>query len=278
VWGNRKTKAAARSIFPRRARNSAGPRTRNGHYSLVVSAGPPGGSDPGQIQELLASAQGYAVFGREGKRLGAFIELAGTGAKQIAIRPDGTFLRRRRLLPITTVSGVFPGQRAVMLNVDQHSSAGGQGSSDARVERPSPAENSVDSAVDAQRRIARYLSSAERETDQANQDHADATRRPVESAASERPLPAPTPQLRSEQVDSAEPSVSGHLVFISSSRGYALVELDGPPPSLGAEVELPEQPSSLLVAKLGPSPLPNDSRICAYLEQTDGDPAFGRDS
>jgi hypothetical protein len=58
-------------------------------------------------------------------------------------------------------------------------------------------------------------------------------------------------------------------VFISSSRGYALVELDGPPPSLGAEVELPEQPGSLLVAKLGPSPLPNDSRICAYLEQTD---------
>jgi hypothetical protein len=244
----------------------------------VVSAAPPGGSDPGEIQELLATARGYAVLGREGKRVGAFIELAGTGAKQIAIRPEGPFLRRRRLLPITTVAGVFPGQRAVVLNVEWDSLAGSAESSDPPVERPLAAEDSVDSSEDVQRRIARYLSSAERETDRANHHDADAARKPsVGSAAPERPLPAHTPQLQSGQVDSAEPSVTSHLVFISSARGYALVELDGPPPALGEDVEVPERPGSFLVAKLGPSPLPDDPRICAYLEQTDRDPALGRE-
>jgi hypothetical protein len=28
---------------------------------------------------------------------------------------------------------------------------------------------------------------------------------------------------------------------------------------------MPDAPGSFLVAKLGPSPLPNDDRICAYL-------------
>jgi hypothetical protein len=264
------------NVEPERPR--CGPQTPNGHYSLVVKAASHGGSDPGPIQELLAAAQGYAVFGREGKLIGAFVEVAGTEAKKIAIRHDGTFLWRRRVLPITTVESVVPEQRAIVLNVDRHSLAGSQESSDALVERPLPAEKSVDSSEDVQRRIARYLSSAERETDQANYDDADAARKPsVESAATERALPAHTPQLQSGQVGSAEPSVTGHLVFISSARGYALVELDGPPPALGEDVELPERPGSFLVAKLGPSPLPDDARICAYLEQTDGDPALGRE-
>jgi hypothetical protein len=238
----------------------------------VVDAAPPGGGDSGQIQELLAAAEGYAVFGREGKRLGALIGLAGSGDKHISIRHDGTFLWRRRLLPITTVASVFPRQRAVVLNVDSHSLASKAIPDEAAVKTPFPPEGSADSSEDVQRRISRYLSSGQWETDQANHDHADAAHQPsVESAAPEHPLPGPTPQPHSEhEVASAEHSAP-YLVFVSSPRGYVLVELEGPPPGLGEEIELPEQPGPSQVTRLGPSPLPNDPRICAYLLHTPGE-------
>jgi hypothetical protein len=57
-----------------------------------------------------------------------------------------------------------------------------------------------------------------------------------------------------------------HLLFVSTPRGYTLVEADGSPPSLGQDVQVPEQ-GSFRVAKLGPSPLPDDPRPCAYLAQ-----------
>ena len=79
--------------------------------------------------------------------------------------------------------------------------------------------------------------------------------------AARQPTPEPT--------QSDQRSAARHLLFVSSSRGYALVELEGPPPPLGQDIEVPEHPGSFLVAKLGPSPLPNDPRICAYLEQTE---------
>jgi hypothetical protein len=121
---------------------------------------------------------------------------------------------------------------------------------------------------DVQRRIARYLSSGERETDRANDYHADAARTSsVGSTEPERPLPAPTPEPP-KHVHSGENSAPRHLVFISSPRGYALVQLNGPPPAPGEDIVLPEQPGSFQVAKLGPSPLPNDPRICAYLSPT----------
>jgi hypothetical protein len=207
----------------------------------VVEAAPPG--DSGQIRELLEAAQGYAVFGREGKRVGAFIELTGTGAKQIAIRHDGTFLWRRRVLPITAVANVFPKQRAVLLNVARQSLAGIH-KPDPVVETRLQVDESVDSSQEVQRRIARYLSSGEREADQ----------------------PAVMPRPQSEQVGSVDPGVAQHLVFISSSSGYTLAELAGPPPLLGEEIGVPEHPGSFQVTKLGPSPLPNDPRICAYLQ------------
>jgi hypothetical protein len=236
----------------------------------VPGAAPPSRSDLAQIRELLAAAQGYAVFGREGKRVGAFIELAGAGARKIAIRHDGTFLWRRRLLPITAVASVFPRERAVVLNVDRHSLASSQEAPQKAVVEPSlPAEESAGSSEHMQRRIARYLSSGQWETDQANHDHADAARKPsIEGAAPERPLPAPALELQSEDVDPPDHSVAGHLVFISSPRGYTLVELEGPPPALGEEIDLPAKPGSFRVTKLGPSPFPGDPRSCAYLERT----------
>jgi hypothetical protein len=241
----------------------------------VVAAAPQGEADPGLIQELLGAAQGYAVFGREGKRVGAFIELAGTGSEEIAIRHDGIFLWHRRVLPITTVASVFPKQRAIVLNVDRRSLASSQENADVLVETPRPVEESADSPEDVQRRIARYLSSGEREAEEANVDHADATPKPsAESAAPERPPLSPTPQPPSEHIDGTEHSVSRHLMFVSTSHGYTLLELEGPPPPLGADTEVPDEPGSFLVAKLGPSPLPKDPRICAYLERTDEDPAL----
>jgi hypothetical protein len=87
---------------------------------------------------------------------------------------------------------------------------------DTVVETSLPAAERADSSEDVQGRIARYLSSGERQTDQANHDHPDVARTSVERIAP----PA--------HVDSAENSAPCHLAFISSPRGYALVELDGP--------------------------------------------------
>jgi hypothetical protein len=233
----------------------------------VVDAAPPAGDDSGQIQELLEAAQGYAVFGRDGKRVGAFIELAGTGAKQIAIRHDGTFIWRRRVLPITAVAGVFPDERAVVLNVDRDSLAG-VGAPEARVEARQLANETADSSEDVQRRIASYFSSAQQTTNQAPRDHEEAAVEPLESAELERPQP--TKQGRpSGDAEGAGPRAARHLVFVSTSAGYILVELPGPPPRLGEGIEVPEQSGSFTVAKVGPSPLPNDPRICAYLAPID---------
>jgi hypothetical protein len=55
----------------------------------------------------------------------------------------------------------------------------------------------------------------------------------------------------------------GHLLFVWKPSGYELVEQDGEPPAVGAEVELDGQ--RLRVTKVAPSPLPGDKRQCAYL-------------
>lgn len=56
-----------------------------------------------------------------------------------------------------------------------------------------------------------------------------------------------------------------HLLFVSKPSGYELLERDGQPPAPGSAVELDEG-SRFTVAKLGPSPLPDDERPCAYLQ------------
>jgi hypothetical protein len=55
-----------------------------------------------------------------------------------------------------------------------------------------------------------------------------------------------------------------HLLFLSKSSGYELREADGEAPALGALVEVDDVEE--LVIKIGPSPLPNDPRPCAYLQ------------
>ena len=55
----------------------------------------------------------------------------------------------------------------------------------------------------------------------------------------------------------------GHLLFVWKTSGYELRERDGDVPALGSDVET--EGKTLRVTKVGPSPLPHDKRLCAYL-------------
>ena len=55
-----------------------------------------------------------------------------------------------------------------------------------------------------------------------------------------------------------------YLLFFWKPSGYELREVDGEVPAVGAEVEQDGQ--KLRVTKVAPSPLPGDSRVCAYLQ------------
>ena len=56
---------------------------------------------------------------------------------------------------------------------------------------------------------------------------------------------------------------NGYLLFVSKPTGYELRERDGDPPDVGSVVE--EEDGSFRVTKVAPSPLPGNSRRCAYL-------------
>ena len=53
-----------------------------------------------------------------------------------------------------------------------------------------------------------------------------------------------------------------YVLFVWSPAGYTLREMDGDPPELGHEFEEGEQ--TLVVSKIGASPLPGDSRACVF--------------
>ena len=54
-----------------------------------------------------------------------------------------------------------------------------------------------------------------------------------------------------------------HTRLLCSPTGYALSEVDAPPPPAGTTVD--EDGSSYTVWQVGPSPLPGDARRCAIL-------------
>jgi hypothetical protein len=56
----------------------------------------------------------------------------------------------------------------------------------------------------------------------------------------------------------------GHVLFVWSPSGYALLSRAGEPPPVGSEVGI--SGGSRVVTKIGPSPLPGDRRPCAYLD------------
>jgi hypothetical protein len=55
---------------------------------------------------------------------------------------------------------------------------------------------------------------------------------------------------------------NGYVLFVWSPAGYTLRELDGDLPQVGDELEDGEQ--TLVVSKVGASPLPGDDRTCVF--------------
>src|SRR5262245_12304421 len=61
-----------------------------------------------------------------------------------------------------------------------------------------------------------------------------------------------------------EPTAGGYLVFVWTPGGYALRQGEGEAPAAGNRLTL--DGVEYAVAKLGPSPLPADTRRCAFFE------------
>jgi hypothetical protein len=53
-----------------------------------------------------------------------------------------------------------------------------------------------------------------------------------------------------------------YVLFVWSPAGYTLREVDGDPPHVGDELD--DNGHTLVVNKLGASPLPGDDRTCAF--------------
>jgi hypothetical protein len=70
------------------------------------------------------------------------------------------------------------------------------------------------------------------------------------------------------QNDQPQAQQQGHVLFVSKPTGYELVERQGEPPSVGSLVELDGQEGRWIVSRVSLSPLPQDRRRCAYLQET----------
>ncbi len=125
------------------------------------------------------------------------------------------------------------------------------------------------SSGDWRDRIERYLVPVEGQEDQADPSRGSEHELPANADEAGHPVAREVDQPASEPSESEQRASERHLLFISTAGGYSLIERKGPPPSPGHGVELPEQAVSFVVTKLGPSPLPNDSRICAYVQPTE---------
>ncbi|MDQ3777312.1 MAG: hypothetical protein M3310_00355 [Actinomycetota bacterium] len=55
-----------------------------------------------------------------------------------------------------------------------------------------------------------------------------------------------------------------YLLFVWKPTGYELLERDGEIPGVGTVVEVDER--RMEVSRIAPSPLPRDTRRCAYLQ------------
>lgn len=55
-----------------------------------------------------------------------------------------------------------------------------------------------------------------------------------------------------------------HILFLWTPSGYRIEEREGEPPAVGSEVDFDGRRER--VSKVAPSPLPGDTRRCAYLQ------------
>jgi hypothetical protein len=58
-----------------------------------------------------------------------------------------------------------------------------------------------------------------------------------------------------------------HILFVTRSTGYELVEREGDPPTPGTRIDLEENGAQFEVVKVASSPLPQDDRRCVYLQR-----------
>jgi hypothetical protein len=70
-----------------------------------------------------------------------------------------------------------------------------------------------------------------------------------------------------EQEQEPTPEFSEHLLFAPADSGYALLTVDQPPPSVGAELVLGDESERFVVTKVAGSPFPRDERPCAYAQR-----------
>jgi hypothetical protein len=66
---------------------------------------------------------------------------------------------------------------------------------------------------------------------------------------------------------SAPAASDRYLRFVPTPNGYRVDEQAGEPPAVGTPINGIDLPERLVVVKLGPSPLPHDPRVCAFLER-----------
>jgi hypothetical protein len=190
--------------------------------------------------DLLGSAANYAVFDPRGRRIGLVIELVDdpeSGGQRLAIRRDGIFLWRRRLLPLDAVETIDAERRYVVVDEDRET---------ARVAATPEAIDGDSLAGDSLARVYYY-------TRPQNVRNSDETARGFEE------------EERSVTLSPAA-GADRYLRFVSTPNGYRLDEQDGEPPAVGTPINGIDLPERLVVAKLGPSPLPHDPRVCAFLE------------
>ena len=91
---------------------------------------------------------------------------------------------------------------------------------------------------------------------------------PAVEAAPERPV-APVSVVTSLPIAVVQPESQpsfGWVAFASTTTGYRLIHLTGAIPAVGATVDIPDL-GERLVLRLGRSPLWQDQRTCAFLEQ-----------
>ena len=78
------------------------------------------------------------------------------------------------------------------------------------------------------------------------------------------------PAAESEAGDASTDGAGTHVLFISHASGYQLLSREGRAPEAGTEISLSERGGRRYrVSKVGPSPLPDDPRRCAFLEPVD---------
>jgi hypothetical protein len=205
---------------------------------------------------LFDDAAGFVVYGSDGRRIGKVIELvAGEEgrADSLAVRHKRILVWRRRTVPVAAVATIDIERQTMTLLVDSKS-----------IERAHELRTEQIREGWVADRIAHYAEPSGLDADVPTVD-ADVAR------DGDKPVTAPSEDdLTSTSADVVRDATPGqHVLFAPTAAGYLLIERTGTPPLPAATVELSDPPGRFEVVKLAQSPLPDDRRLCAYLDRLD---------